>query len=39
MTFVGNYYNNKLVYKFIRFWYCPKKLSNFAIYIFYATCN
>ena len=42
MTFIGNYYNNKLVYKFIkqaRFWYRPKIFLTFAIYIFYVSCN
>ena len=42
MTFIGNYYNDELVYKFInqaRFWYRPKIFSIFAIYISYATCN
>ena len=41
-TFIGNYYNNELVHKFIKqagFLYCQKIFSTFAIYIFYASGN
>ena len=33
MIFIGKFI------KQARFWYCPKRFSTFAIYIFYATCN